>query len=142
MHQKNLRICFGLMVTALFFLTTACQTLKTCPPDEILAKRAAEMMTARENQDWAKVYRYLDPEYRKGISKSSFVAMDRNLLYADGVVESVEIAESGKEARVKVKYTMVVTSFGVEVPDHVETQTWVKVGRRWYYQMKSDSPMG
>lgn len=105
-------------------------------PEKALQSRVAGMMTARVDQNWAEIYKYLVPEYKKKVSKESFLGVQRNISFNNFSVETVKIAPSGNEAVVTVKYDMKIMSF--DVPDHRETQNWVKSGFKWYYQMKED----
>lgn len=127
-----------LMITSIF-LFCACQSLPLQAPEEALEKRVAGMMEARVNGNWIKVYEYLDPEYKKNVTKNEFISTDRNISYSDFSIESVRIS-SEKQAEVFVKYDMTVLSF--EVPGHKKTQNWVKHRGKWYFKMDTDTGMG
>ena len=121
------------------FVISACRSLPFQPAEKSLKQRIAGMMTARENQDWAKVYKFLDPDYKKQVSKQGFLGINRNIEYKDFTIESVEFDPSGKKATAQVKYDMTVQSF--DVKDHRETLEWVKSGGSWYFKMPTGSVM-
>ena len=61
MAIRNFTIPSGVAVLMLFLLAAGCQTFSPASPEASLRKRVMEMMTARVNQNWTKVYSYLDP---------------------------------------------------------------------------------
>ena len=134
------RISAVLLFVAVLFMVCGCQTFSFQPTEKILENRAAEMMAARVNQDWGRVYHYLNPEYKETVSKERFQSMARNISYRIFSVESVIIDPSGEKATVVVQYDM--TMMGFEVPGHRETQEWIKKSEKWYFSIKIVSPMG
>ena len=135
--NRNSRL-FIIMVMGLFVIS-ACQSLPFEMTEGSLNERIAGMMTARQDQNWAKVYEYLDPEYRSKVSKSSFVNMSRNIQYNNFTIESVEYTPSGKKATATVKYDFVVQA--LDVQDHRETQDWIKSSGQWYFKTTADTVM-
>ncbi len=139
MKKSSAGVKFLILMVVGFFFMGGCRSLSFKPPEQVLRDRVTSMMAARVNQDWAKVYNYLDPDYKTQVSKKEFAGMDRNARYSDVSIESVKIADSGEQAVVVVQYDWVLPLF--EVPDHRETQDWIKIGGKWYFKMKTDGVM-
>lgn len=137
--RNDERAVYIAMVVFASFMITACQSLPLQSPEKHLEKRVAEMMTARVNQNWAEVYKYMAPSYKKKMSKESFAGMKRDVFYNNFTIESVKIDASGKNAVVMVKYDMTIMSYSV--PGQRETQEWIKHGFNWYFQIKEDTGM-
>jgi len=137
--KKNslIKLSVIILVVLAFLAVVAWQVLPLFqPPEQALQSRVTGMMTARVDKNWAELYKFLEPGYKKRVSKESFVGIQRDIFYSNFSVESLTIAPSGKEAVVMVKYDMEVMSF--DVPDHRETQNWMKTGFQWYYKMMED----
>ncbi len=132
---------FALFI-AVLFMTGGCQSFLFQPisAEEAIENRVVEMMSARVNGDWGRVYKYLCPEYKNAVSKESFMAKPRNMLFRNFNVESVEMDSSAEKATVIVSYDMTVMSY--EVPDQRETQKWIRKGGNWYFVIKNVSPFG
>ena len=139
MNKKFLKRNFGILLILVLFATAGCQILAFAPPEQALQDRVSAMMTARVNEDWRTVYQYLEPDYREQVSEDKFAGMARNIFFSNFSIDSLDIAPSGKEADVVVKYDMSVMQF--DVPGHSEKQKWIRHGR-WYFQIKTDMPMG
>jgi hypothetical protein len=120
-----------LMVVAICMCS--CSTLPFRSSEDSLRIRVEEMMNARINDDWEKVYGYLDPGYRNRISKTNFVNIRREMDFTKYSIISVEVQPSGKEAFVKIKQDMSVKVF--EFKDQPEKQHWVKDGFSWYMKV-------
>jgi uncharacterized protein YchJ len=134
------RVLIFVSAIAVLMLISSCQSLPFRAPEQNLTDRVASMMTERVSQDWASVYAYLDPSYKKKVDKQEFVSMDRNIEYGNFEIKSVNVDETGRKAAVVVRYDMSMMSF--DIKNHLETQDWLKIGGRWYYKMKTDPLMG
>jgi hypothetical protein len=137
--RNDVRAVYIAMAVFASFMITACQSLPLQSPEKHLEKRVVGMMTARVDQNWAEVYKYMAPSYKKKMSKESFAGMKRDILYKNFTIESVKIDGSGKNAVVMVKYDMTVMTYPVS--GHRETQEWIKQGFNWYFQIKEDAGM-
>jgi hypothetical protein len=108
----------------------SCSTLPFRSPEENLRIKVEDMMNARVNDDWGKVYEYLDSGYRNRISKTNFLNIRREMDITKYKIESIEILPSGKEATVLVKQDITIKVF--DFKDQPEKQQWVKDGFSWY----------
>jgi hypothetical protein len=111
----------------------SCSTLPFRSPEENLRIRVDEMMNARVNDDWGKVYDYLDSGYRNRISKTNFLNIRREMDITSYKIESIEVLPSGKEATVQVKQNISIKVF--DFKDQVEKQQWVKDGFSWHLKV-------
>jgi hypothetical protein len=107
----------------------SCSTLPFRSPEENLRIRVEDMMNARVNDDWGKVYGYLDSGYRNRVSKTNFLNIRREMDITSYKIESIEILPSGKEATVQVKQNISIKVF--DFKDQAEKQQWVKEGFSW-----------
>jgi uncharacterized protein YchJ len=138
MDRTNLKIRIFLLLIVSVFLISACQSLPLRSPEEVLEKRVSEMMDARVNNNWSRVYQYLDPDFKKNVTKNEFAATDRNIFYSNYAIEDIKLV-SENQAAVSVKYDMRVMSF--DVSGHRETQNWVKQRGKWYFKMDKGTGM-
>ena len=129
--QKKWIALLILMVTAICMC--ACSTLPFRSSEDSLRTRVEEMMNARINDEWDKVYDYLDPGYRNRISKTNFINIRREMDFTKYSIISVEVQPSGKEAFVQIKQDMSMKVF--EFKDQPEKQHWVKDGFSWYLKV-------
>jgi hypothetical protein len=111
----------------------SCSTLPFRSSEEALRIRVEEMMNARINDDWEKVYGYLDSGYQNRISKTNFLNIRREMDYIKYSIVSVEVQPSGREAVVQVKQDISIKMF--DFKDQPEKQQWVKDGFSWYLKV-------
>ena len=132
MEIKNISRIFktGLLLVMSIAVLTACQTLPSRPPEAALEQRVKGLMKAKINQNWARLYTYLDPSYQETVSRKNFVNRQREAMYSDFSIESIQIKPSGREAVAEVLFDMTVKSF--EFKDQRDVQNWVKKDEKWY----------
>ncbi len=112
---------------------SSCATFPFRSSEEALRSRVEEMMNARMDDDWEKVYTYLDPAYQRRISKKDFMNIRREMDYTRYSIESIEIGPSGNDAVVKVRQDVNVKIF--DFKNQSETQNWIKDGWTWYLKV-------
>jgi hypothetical protein len=125
-------IAFLIMMFVTIWMSS-CSTLPFQSSEDALRKRVEEMMNARIDDDWEKIYGYLDPAYRSKVSKKNFLNIKRDMDYTKYSISSIEIQSSGIEAIVQVKQDINVNVFNFK--DKAETQHWVKDGFSWYLKV-------
>ena len=117
-------------------IMNACSLMHREPPEEALRERVDAMMNARINNDWEKVYTYLDSSYRKNESKDSFLNKKRDANTTTFTIDQIDIQPSGAEATVKLKNDLNMKGF--DLKNNLETQNWIKEDGQWYLQVKTD----
>ena len=142
MNQVVSKMNLFALFVAVLVMTGGCQSFlsQPIPAEKALENRVVEMMSARVNGDWGRVYEYLCPEYKNTVSQESFMAKPRNMVFHNFNVESVNMDPSVEKATVVVQYDMRVMSY--EVPDQRETQKWIIKNGQWYFMIKNVSPFG
>jgi hypothetical protein len=117
-------------------IMNACSLMHRKPPEELLRERVNEMMNARVDLDWGKVYTYFDASYRKSESKESFLNLQRGAYTTAFTIEAIDVQPSGNEALVKMKCDLNMKGF--DLKDNSETQNWINEDGQWYLKMKTD----
>ncbi len=134
---------FSLVLIIVFAGLSACSTFQRKPPQEALKERVEGLMEAKVNNNWTKVYTFYDPNFKKTTTQEGFAGMNRGVSFSNFSIESIDIAPSGTEATVKVKYD--VSMKGFDFKGTPEIQKWIKEGSHWYLHIKpinSDNPLG
>jgi hypothetical protein len=129
--QKGWSVFFIMMLGMVW--VSSCSTLPFRSSEDALRIRVEEMMNARIDDDWGKVYDYLDSAYRNKMSKKNFLNIKREIDYTNYKIESIEILPSGKEAMAQVKQSISIKVF--DFKDQPEKQQWVKEGFSWYLKV-------
>ena len=129
-----MRKCFPIAILVVLAFSLSACSLKniTMSNEEDLRQRVNSMMQAKIADDWGKVYDFQSPEYKEAVPKDKFLGFSRKMSVLSYTIESLEIAPSGKEATVKVKFAASVRGF--EFEGMVNTQQWVKIKGTWYEQ--------
>jgi hypothetical protein len=102
-----------------------------------LAKRVDGLWKARVAQDWAAVYEFLDPGYRKRVSKEEFLQRKSKYLTLSHRTEWIEVTRT--QARSKVVFSQKLndpTLYKLEPTDEVAFEPWVKVEGQWFRAME------
>jgi hypothetical protein len=137
MRKNSFRVLSILVVFIIAMsMLNACSMMHRKPPEEVLRERVNEMMSARINNDWGKVYTYLDSSYRKNESKDSFLNKKRGANTTAFTIDQIDIKPSGADATVKLKNDLNMKGF--DLKNNLETQNWIKEGGEWYLQIKTD----
>lgn len=113
------------------------------PADEEAAlwKRQDALWRAREAQDWAAIYEFMDPGYRAATPKENFLKRKSKYLYLRHKVEWVEV--QGTTGRTKVFFEQKLndpTLHKLEPSTEVGYEAWVKTGGEWYRFSKPEGP--
>jgi hypothetical protein len=120
------------------------ETMPTAPPslrsrgeEEVLSQKANEYWVAKEEQDWAKVYQYCDPEFRTDTSKDEFLGKKALYLYLSHKVQWAEVARDKGRVRITYSYTYNDPNMSQFNPvENSVTEDWVKVAGNWYRQVQ------
>lgn len=138
MKTGQLRKFFSIGILILLVGSLGACSLKHASPsgEEALRQRVSRMMQAKIDDDWGKVYEFQAPEYKKAVSKDKFLGINRKMSVLRYSIESLEMAPSGKEATVEVKFAASVRGF--EFEGMVNTQQWVKIKGTWYEKAETE----
>jgi hypothetical protein len=104
-----------------------------------LAQRANELWSAKEKQDWALIYPYLEPAFREKVSEEELKKSKALYSYLSHSLEWVEVI--GNHGRVKVAYSHTLndpTLTKQEPQQDVMIEQWIKVDGQWYRHMQAD----
>lgn len=115
----------------------ACSMMQQNGPsgEKALQKRVEAMMEAKVKDDWGRVYEYLEPDYKKKVSKEEFLGIRRKMTVLRYNIKSIEMEPSGRKATVTVKFA--AEARGFEFDNLRDIQTWLKKGGVWYEQVKA-----
>jgi hypothetical protein len=94
------------------------------------------MMDAKVAGKWDLVYDLYDPATRPKASGEGSSPAGRNI-FEGYVIESLEILESGEEARVEISNDISIQGF--DFKGAPEVQRWVKVKGKWYFSRKKNA---
>jgi hypothetical protein len=120
-------ILLAAVVTALI---AGCASFPFKSDEAVIRERVEEMMNAKINNDWGKVYDYYSSSFKKTKDKDSFTRINRGLYFTSFTINSIEVQPSKKEATVKITYDAMMK--GMDFKKNTETQTWIKEGWNWY----------
>ena len=134
MIQPVTKILALSILGAFIAFVSGCATLSSPRNEEdVLIDRVVQMMDAKVAGKWDLVYDFYDPAIRPKAPGEGSPPAGRNI-FEDYVIESLEILESGEEARVEISNDISVQGF--DFKGAPEVQHWVKVKRKWYYSGK------
>lgn len=117
--------------------------LRPAEEEAALTQRAHEFWQAREGQDWALIYHYLDPDYRAKISEKKFLTKKSLFAYSDHRLDWVEV--TGNQGRVKVTYFRKLndpTLYKLKPKEDSMVEEWVKVDGTWYRRARQSDRSG
>lgn len=114
----------------------ASETVDSSPSLEAAAleKRIEARMKAVVEGDWGAVYPFLDPEYRKAVTKEAFLQQPRNVKVEDYRIESMEVAPAGDSADARLRLTIKVQGF--QFPNAPQNEQWVKESGEWFLKQE------
>lgn len=126
-------ILIGFTLSMITFSLFACAIFQQKAPDEDLKVRVEGMMTAKINNDWGKIYTYFESSFRKKETKDDFTNKKRGIKFTKYMIDSIKIAQTGKEATVKVEYDFNMRGF--DFKNNLEVQNWAQEEGRWYLRI-------
>lgn len=138
--KTNKNQSLPLLCALIAVLLPACASFSFKPPEAALRDRVNAYMTAKVNNDWRAVYRYLSPAYRETVSENDFAAKVRKIRFLSYSIESIQMLPSGAEATVELKYNINMQDFVFE--NNKTKETWIKKGGKWYLEMKESPDKG
>lgn len=107
--------------------------LRPVADEAALAKRASEMWQAKIDQDWARVYAYMQPAYKARVSLEKFLQSKARFVYVTARVDWTEVRRDGPRARIVLSYRLNDPAASKMEPLHEELfEPWVKVDGEWY----------
>ena len=132
MRTGQIRKIFSIFILVLLACSLGACNIKniTKSNEEVLRQRVNAMMQAKMDDDWGTVYEFQSPEYKKEVSKKDFLGFSRKMSITSYSIASLEMAPSGKEATVEVKFAANVKGFDFD--GMVNTQQWTKIKGTWY----------
>ena len=132
MKTVQLRNFFSIVILILLVCSLGACSLKhmSHSDEEALRQRVDSMMQAKIADDWGKVYDFQAPEYKKEVPKDEFLGINRKMSVLRYSIASLEMAPSGKEATVEVKFAASVRGF--EFDGMINTQQWINIKGTWY----------
>jgi hypothetical protein len=98
-----------------------------------LSKRVNEFWSAKETQDWGRLYQYLEPDYQKSVTKQTFLQRKAMFSYLTHSLEWAEV--SGNEGKVKIVYSRKFNDPSVAKmapEEQTAIERWIKVDGQWY----------
>lgn len=143
MNTRSCRTILSVIIMITSFASLhACSTFTLKPAQDVIRDRVQGLMNAKINNDWAKVYDFLSPSYKKTISKDNFARINRGVYFTKYAIDSIEVQPSGTEAKVVLTYDANMKGF--DFNNNKETQTWIKSGWNWYVEipLHDKNPLG
>ena len=132
-NKRSVMAILACIVWAAFFLA-ACATFSSQTPEESLQERVTAYMQARVDDRWNDVYDCFDKSIKESVSREEFAAQPSNMDFTGFQIDSIDVADSGKEAQVVVKVDFNVQGF--DFKGTPQKQTWIKEGRSWYIKQR------
>lgn len=107
--------------------------LRQADEEAALSQRAHEFWNAKEQQDWARIYQFLDPAFRKQTTESQFLQRKAYFQYLSHRLEWTEVIDD--QGRIKVAYMSKLndpTLTKLEPKEKIVIEEWAKVDGQWY----------
>jgi hypothetical protein len=107
--------------------------LRRTDEEAALSQRVHAFWLAKEKQDWARIYQFLDPAFRKQTTESQFLQRKAYFEYLSHRLEWTEVIDD--QGRIKVAYTSKLndpTLTKLEPKEEIVIEEWVKVDGQWY----------
>ncbi len=118
-------------------------SMRPAADEAALTKRVNDFWEAMEKEQWALLYTYCDPEFRKAVSQEEFLQKKAHYAY---VTHSVDWAEvTGDLGKVRVTCLMRPNDphlSKVEPKDDSNVEDWTKVEGVWYKSIPKSSYQG
>lgn len=96
-----------------------------------LRARVTQLVQAKIDGDWDKVYSLLYSGYRQNVSLKAF-RLKKRFVFKSFTIENIRF-EAPDKALVKVKHE--ITMQGFDFKDALDNQTWVKENGKWFLRI-------
>lgn len=135
------RLIPALLMLSLFTVASVAPATAADTP-KALEKRVTDYMTALIAKNWDMMYGFHDMEFRKAVSKESFLARARNVDVKEFRIADTAVAKDGQSAEVKMMW--VIQFQGYTFKDAPKNQQWVLENGDWFLKEKNEisTPFG
>lgn len=136
-----MRLTFAILAVLAAILLAACADNR--PAEEIVAERAQARWDALVARDFAAAYEYYTPGYRETTTAEAFSAemSIRSVKWTAAEVFGIECEADAPrcEVRTRLKYSApgAIPGVGSIESSSGVRETWIQIGRKWWYSVES-----
>ena len=135
MVTSNYRACANIVLVIALVLLTGCSIIQTTTDKTIVLKnRVSDYMDARMKGDKENSYLFFSRESEKRIPREKYMSIPQTIAYVSYTIDTIDIADTGKEADVTVKVDIKIMTFVFK--GITQTQQWLWESGTWCIDIK------